>query len=420
MNINLAVPAWRDGTCRRFGAGVAALVALSLQAADAPAPAASPAATEEDKPFTMYMGSDFSIEHNDKLHTVQDVTGTNFVISIKGRETTVPMTAKKIRMNFDQSLKIAPRLAKIEGLVTDRGYTPANDPYRKFAAQAGGAGTSLASLDLANYNQQNAQRAFNNIQGESHAPGWARQQAQDNLDSANANLSSAMEKNNFSTQYNAGDMAARLSSELSEKLFDAVTVDFSISSDVFLDRPYIVIIARYREKGGKPDSARNWIYAKALDPIGKKPSKIHILQGGMPPGFEMDDCQIRIYNRGKEIATNEAPKRVAVTLEEAFDYLLISYLKRNKAQTLLASVAVGRMPENARKLVNPVQWQRSYHAKVPKDGGAAREVFLDEQCTQPAEPGVVALLDHYRFFPALEKGVPVEGTALVELDKLDI
>ena len=37
-----------------------------------------------------------------------------------------------------------------------------------------------------------------------------------------------------------------------------------------------------------------------------------------------------------------------------------------------------------------------------------------------AHSGVVALLDHYRFFPALDKGVPVEGTTLVELDKLDI
>lgn len=374
----------------------------------------------DDQGYTMYMGSDFAIEQNKKYHSIQDVQGTAFVIKIKGKETYIPMRARDVNIKIEQALKIAPHEAKLVNLKTERAYTPDNDPFRQFVASSGGALADMAEADLANYKQQQAQERYTSVSQNPNATAAERNQAQNNLQMASQQSASATHNSMFSKQYDSGVLAGNMANAQSEEMFDALRIAFTVSSATPLDRPYVVIVARYREKGDKADSARNWICAKALHPIGAKPTKIYMLQGGLPPGYVLDDTQVRLYNRGKEIATTVAPKRVTLTLEEAFDYLLLSYLKRNKEASNAATVAVGKLSAEAKSRVNPGQWQRGYYVKVVKDSGVAQNVYLDAACTLPAEPVIAALLENYRFFPALEKGKPVDGTAYVELPKLEV
>ncbi|MES1167766.1 MAG: hypothetical protein ABUL61_01215, partial [Oleiharenicola lentus] len=110
---------------------------------------------------------------------------------------------------------------------------------------------------------------------------------------------------------NPGMAALDLQNELAEEKFDAMRYSFEVSSPTPLNRPYLVFILRYHEKDAKPGTKEGTvIYAKSIAPIGDKPSKINILQSGMPIGFVVDECQVRLYNGGQEVATNVAPRRV--------------------------------------------------------------------------------------------------------------
>jgi hypothetical protein len=219
----------------------------------------------------------------------------------------------------------------------------------------------------------------------------------------------------------AGGAVGRLQAgdDLAKKLFDAVEAEFEISSETPLKQPFVVLIVRYREKEDDPRTARNMIYARALNEIGAKPQKIHILKGGLPPGYTLEKYQIHLYNAGREIASDVAPQRVVLTRDDAFAYMKIEYLSTHKGETLTTVPALGKLDKMARSTLTDPQLKGAYFVKVSKEG-LPLEAFTDEACSQPVEAAVGTAVTGIRFYPALNKGKPVEGVARLVLAELSI
>jgi hypothetical protein len=375
-------------------------------AADTPAPAVT-----EPKTHTLYMGADLDLQVNQDFSRVRDVSGSAFIVRAKGKEVAVPMNGGPITLKVQQSLKLTEDSATITKLKGERAYTPANDPYKKFSKeQPGWAGD--AALGRAEGNAMvtaNAAAALGSGTGGGFGGGDAANAAAQRQTANDAAFASRSDFNNV------GVYAAKMQRELAQELYDAMDVTFEVSSEKPLTSPYVVIITRYHERDSKPGTSRNWIYAKALDPIDSTPRKVRVMQGGFPAGFAVDDFKVHLYDRGQELATNVADRRVPLTREEAFQYLKIEYLSSHKGATLPPDAALGKLPADIRTRLTGDQAVPALFVQVSKDGLPV-EAFVDGSFSRKvADLSVRSAIMDLRFQPALDKGKPVEGTYRLNL-----
>jgi hypothetical protein len=391
------------------------VTALRLAADTAPAAA-------EPKTHTLFMGADFSIEQGGQLYRVQDVDGGSFVIKVDGKEVRVPMARGLSKFRIEPALKLAETSANVTNLKGEPTYTLANDPTVNF--QRGLAQAQLQYADasyaqnLASDVQQNVSSKVINTVGldpisagySAAAQAGAKAQL---LTTATNNVNKADAAPGTSFREKGNPLGA-------EGNFDAMEVAFEVSSEKPLNRPYVVITVEYRAPGDKPGQVGNWVYARTLNPIGRGAAKVHVTQGGFPAGFELQDFQVHLYNEGQEIASNVAPKRVALTREEAFQYVVVDYIGSHKGATLPATPAMGQLPADLPARLARQEFQQTYYVKVAKDGRGS-EMYADEACSRKIEdPYLIALVKNIRFKPALDKGRPVDAVAAFKLNQLPI
>ena len=393
---------------------VAVLVSPLTFAAEAKSAAVEP------KTHALFMGADLSVERNKELCRVVDILDAAFVIKVGGQEVKIPADWSKVNVKVDRSLKLTDASATVVNLKGERAYTLANDPTVQF--QRGIAAAALQNSDnISAQNQAAAAAAGVGSAGgggalDSHVPASVaasivqmQTQAQQSTQQNSMRVAGAP----GTTFHNSGSVFD------GEGMFDAMDISFEVSAEQPLTNPYVVILGQYREKDGKPGSVANWIYAQPVQPITGQARKIHIVRGGFPRGFEMQEFQVHLYNRGREIATDVSPKRVQLTREEAFMYARIEYQGSHKGATLPAKPFMGKLTPEAGSRLNAAQLEQLYYVKVSKDG-LPLLAYLDTDCSRPVDETVRPLIDHVRFFPALENGKAVEGVAELKFARLSL
>ncbi|HEY4248246.1 MAG TPA: hypothetical protein VGM64_15460 [Lacunisphaera sp.] len=394
-------------------------------AADTPATPGHPGAapTGEPKTHALFMGTDISIQYKNKLYPLQDVVDTSFIVSVDGNKTSIPMRGEPHNLKLEQSLKLTNVSASLTGLTAERVYTPGNDPRMLRQIEASHAANAIGdNASLAEGKFIVAKNNFGVAINPNLGPGAAISAA--NLDASAAQASkdalaaTQMADAQFNTDFaNSGLAELRAESDRAEELYDAVEVNCVVSSPTELKSPYIVLVVQYRTHGNKTANSHNMIYARALDPIGARPYKIHILQGGLPHGYELVGYQLHLYNLGQEVATDVVPERVSLTREEAFEYVKADYLGMHKGATLPSAPAMGKLGLDTKAELTSAQLGGTYFVKVTKDG-KPEEAFLDEACSQPVDDVVATVVKYVRFFPALDKGKRVEGVARLRFSYL--
>jgi hypothetical protein len=291
-------------------------------------------------------------------------------------------------------------------------YTPANDPEKKFAREQPGF-SGQAQYDLAQGHA--TQAALAATMSAPDAPGRpALEAAARDAQATAAQVAGEMN----GPMYNVGEYALKMQQELALKLFDAIEIAFEVSAPALVTNPYVVIVAQYHDPDEAKGTAHNWIYAKSLDPIDRTPRKVTIRKGGFPKGFELEGYQVHLYDHGRELATNVAERQMALTRDEAFKYVLIEYLAAHKGANVPASPGLTRLPPDLRERLSGAQFTQTFYVKVTKDGLPAG-TYVDPSCLQEVEDSYLrSVVADIRFKPALEKGRPVDGVALLKLSDL--
>ena len=376
-----------------------------------------PPVAAEPKTHTLFMGADMSVEQNKKLYRVQDVVAGGFVIKVDGKEVRIAADWASVILKVERSLKLTGTEATVANLKSERTYTVGNDPVARF--ERGLAATQLNYAEsVAAQNQVNVD--FNQADvvlaasgpPDAHAPAIVAQkqiQAQQRKAQSTLSVRSAV-----NSSLNKGDSIFD-----GEGMFDAMEVTFEVSSEQTMTSPYVVILGQYRELDAKPGTVANWVYAQPLQPISSSVRKVHLVRGGFPRGFEMLDLQVHLYNRGREIATDVAPKRVPLTRDEAFSYLFMEYLSGHKGATLPASPIIGKLAPTESAQLSTEQLEQAYYVKVAKNGLPVN-AFSDSNCSKPVDGVVGNQIRNVRFYPALENGKPVEGVAELKFSRLNL
>lgn len=381
------------------------LAALTLTLGTAATPPAAPASP---KTHTLWVGAQFSVEWQGQLRPVVGVDGGTFVVDVDGRRVTVPSLRSDLSIKIDDTLKLSTRSATVTDLKGERTYTRENDPRTKFNRSfATGAGASAAT-SAASYNLVQNQLAAGDPKNP-FGPANARAAEQAYNSTAFASTSDLN---------SAGAHAARMGAELAEERFDAFDLTFSVSSHQPLEQPYLIVVTRYREQAGDPKSGRIWVYADTLERITDQPRQIRLTRGGFPPGYELIDFRVHLYDAGQEIATSVARKRTELTTDEAFQYSVIDYIARHRDATLAPVPVRAFIQTGLRSRLPAETLPPTVYVKVAADGrplGAYRDQAATSPLTETSLAHVVAEL---RFHPALAKGKPCEGIAAVDLAQI--
>ncbi|HVZ64530.1 MAG TPA: hypothetical protein VG936_08155 [Lacunisphaera sp.] len=456
-------------SCLTLGAGI-----LPLTGALASEPESGPTGSVSDtaaKPYVVFMRTDVNVEQASKMYPVKDVDGRAFVVAKDGQRVEVSMVGEPHKIGFDHVLTLARSTASLTNLQSKRAYTPGTDPRMVRMREVNLANSVIgdnASLAEGRYVSKvgygffgtnaggNVPRGTTGPGGGSPGGGGGSSGGSSGSGSDPGSVPAAQPPpasggstyvdafnidpnpdpmrtgadRAFSNMIAAEDMMAsnigqasmaRLQAEadMAKEMFDAVEVSFEFSSQVYLEKPYLVVVTHFHTPSDPPGENRQGVFAKALDAIGSRPAKIDVVHGGFPPGFELDDVQVHLYSDGREIPTEVAPKRVALSRDEAFEYLKIEYLSGHKNETLTASPAIGRPTKEEQLKLTPNQRKAVYYAKVSAEG-VPLGTFLDEACTQPVDGLVSELAQNIRYYPAMERGKLVEGEARLKLMDLPL
>ncbi len=369
--------------------------------------------TAEPKTHTLFMGADVYVEQDKEFYRVEDVVGGSFVIKVKGKEVGVPSEWGAPKLKSDHSLKLTATSVTVDHLKADRVYTPGNDPRTKFAAANNDSQTMQGDAGAVALRVVNAQEY---VAQEARDPHGFGAQAQAQL----ASEQKMQNNSNAAVSAASGMSTSQLGAmqdELAEGLYDALDVEFDASSDRSFQKPYVVVMVQYHEKGSKPGESHSALYAMALKRLDSESQKVRIHKSGFPRGFELEKFQVHVYDGGKEFATSMAENQVRLTRTEAFTYLLLDYLGSHKGATLPAAPAMGRLSAEEKARLSADQLSLTYRVKVTKDGLPVA-AFTDERCSNPADAAVGSLIANVRFYPALEKGKAVEGVAELRFHRL--
>lgn len=383
------------------------------------------AAPANPKEYVLFQGTDLSLKTKDGVFPVWDVSQGSWVVRVNGEPATLDAKAGPTELQMKNVMRLTQASATVANLRKEPEFTPENDPYTKFTKATNKAASDYAQSQFASNYSSAVMYRTDGMTGAGVNPSQV-------MPGNGANPEGSVGGSNSSQDaaglVNNSNMAAGASPGLllsgganpDTEAYDALDITFDVSSPKPLNRPYIVIICRYHERGAPAAAFRDWIHARPLNVIDSSPQHVHFLAGGFTPGYELQSFELHLYNMGSEVATSVSPKRVEYTMDEAFDYYRKQYVSGHKSATLPAAPAMGRPPADLPSRLAQGLVAKTLYVRVSKDG-TATEAYLDAACTRRSDdPYVGSLIRDIRFKPALVNGEPVDGVATLALDRLAI
>jgi hypothetical protein len=419
-----------------------------------------PLVVKETKTHTLFMGADIFVNLDRDLYPVRDVTGSSWVIEINHQDKVVSAKEAPMNLKVTPTLKLTETAATITGFQRAAAYSYENDPSVRITR--GLDRSSAMSTDLIDISR-NAQARVDTMQNKALA-GAAQLAGSDDQFSfnaqflgaqyryaethsltdskvgiplpiaspvqatlpdsgelgANVGINVAAAGNGQAGAFAQAEMGNEPTGKIATQGFDAMEIEFSISSPKPLHHPYVVTMTRFHAKGSKPGLVQNLIYAKALDPIYSQISHVHFSEEGFPFNYELIDFQLHIYDGGIEVATNLAEDRVELTRDEAFEYVKSEYIGAHRGATLPAVAVMGNLPADLPTKLNSGKYDKEFYVSVSKEG-LAKGAFADAACKEKIEdPYLDSVIGRIRFKPALAEGRPVDGVSALNLNKLTI
>jgi hypothetical protein len=361
--------------------------------------------------YTLFEGANIAVNLDKSVYPVRDVFGASWVVDINGQEKEISAKTGPVDLKITPALKLTEQSAVIADFKREPGYSFANDPSVRLTR-----GMSVAADVNASY-----QAAANQAAAASHTPLSASSSTGKGSSDSDAMVQAANTAG--ANQIASATSGAAATTDLAERNatsegYDAMDIEFEVSSQKPLQDPYLVTMIKFHPKGSGPGVIQSMVYAKALNPIDEHPTKIKFSQEGFPFDYEVIDFQLHLYNHGVEIATNISPKRQEMTPDQAFNYVKDSYITAHKTSTLPAAPIMGELPPDLSTQLAAGKYSEPIYVKVSKDG-LADKAYSDAACTNKIEDSYLeTVVKSIRFKPALTQGQPVDGVATLNLSRL--
>jgi hypothetical protein len=360
--------------------------------------------------YTLFEGANISVHVDKEVFPVRDVDGADWVVDENGKDTVISGKKGPVNLKIVAALKLTEDTVTISGFKRTAAYTFANDPAVKLTRGI----SQTADLNAGYQAAASPASAVNPLlfgpaaSSGTHA-GTNGALAQDTSGDAAASASAGVD---------ASDLSAMV--QESTGGHDAMDVEFEISSPRPLEDPYIITMTLFHPRGSEPGVVQSLVYAKALAPLGDKPTKIHFTEEGFPIDYAVTNFQIHLYDHGIEVGTNVSEKHREMSPDQAFEYVKGLYLEAHKADTMHAVPVMAELPTDLRAKIAMGKYSETIYVRVSKDG-LADEAFADPACSKKIDdPYLASVVRTVRFKPALDQGKPVDGVASLNLSRLRI
>lgn len=401
-----------ENHCALFCRTGAVLTSLALTATAMQTHAAEPASNAAPATHVLFTSTDIGILHQGAVQHVRDVEGDSFIVKIKDQNVSIPMGTNPEQVKVSRVQVLADRSATVAKFTYDRVYTPANDPVRKWTPAMAAAGEMNDAADATANALKNTSPT---MEVRVNVPGNPFGERKTVVNPLYADVAAKAQNAAARVSGNMGSSTSyidKIREEEALKLFDALEVQFEVSAAKPIQRPYVVVMAKYHEKDDAKYS-KNWLFAKALDPIDDRARKISVREAGFPPGFEVEKLQVHLYENGLEIPTDLSENRAPLTRDEAHEYLTIEYMSAHKTDTASPKVVLAQLPSDWAMHRSDAAFRKVFYVKVDQTGHSLG-AFEDEACTvKVADEYYAGVLNSLLFLPALQRGKPVDAVAKV-------
>ncbi|GAB5558372.1 MAG: hypothetical protein SynsKO_00190 [Synoicihabitans sp.] len=152
------------------------------------------------------------------------------------------------------------------------------------------------------------------------------------------------------------------------------------------------------------------IFFSRVGKIDNRPRRVRIIKQGMPGEFKVRDVKMHVYRNGQELVSDQSDKQYALTREQAYQYLTLERVSRNRGKTIDPEPAWSLAPPELfaaakeREFDYPLTVHVDAHGKVT---GIDPNKFVPEK--------IVRIVKELPFYPGLINGRAVDSTALVNL-----
>ncbi|MCF3649382.1 hypothetical protein [Synoicihabitans lomoniglobus] len=145
-----------------------------------------------------------------------------------------------------------------------------------------------------------------------------------------------------------------------------------------------------------------------LPSLGPAPRRISQQLRGFPPGFELQEVRLALYDEVGEWATSVSPRRYAITAPQAREYLITEYTTDHRRATT-PPVPMRDLASLWRELTTSgLSPQQKFRVEIDATGIAGAVELVDPTPTADVE-AYQTYLQHVIFYPALSQGSPVAG-----------
>jgi hypothetical protein len=175
---------------------------------------------------------------------------------------------------------------------------------------------------------------------------------------------------------------------------------------------YALLVTEYRMNSR--DKPQYKVHVESLRGLGPKPQRVTMVQGGMPPGFELGRVGVHVFADGQELATNLSEQRVDLTADDALRYLVLVYVAAHTKDTLAAAPLKIGVPADFKNQVSAEQLERPLYVTVGVDG-TVQSVSTAPDRSAATDSYVDATVRKFRYNPALNEGKPVESVVPLTL-----
>jgi hypothetical protein len=204
--------------------------------------------------------------------------------------------------------------------------------------------------------------------------------------------------------------------ETKQDQHDVLLIKFEASASQTIPDAYAISLTEYTTPGNPKEPAIAMHFSD-LPWIGTRPRHFTIRQINFPRGFKVNDVQVHIFSRGKEIASNLSEKSTDVSADEALLFLQMARANAHKQQDAPPALVGELLPPS---LVRPEDMDITGQSVILKLGENGTPESIPETLTdgRPIDPGIKSLLGKVHFYPALEKGTPVVAKIEFFLEQL--
>ena len=382
------------------------IVVFAADSAASAQPAAQP------KTHVLFIGANIELERDKVFQPVEGATADAYLIKSDGKQVKVALTQNS-NLRITETLKIARTSVTVTKFKSEPAYTPGADPFRQFFEASLIADTHTDATDHAQ--GEVVRLTFAPVVDSSPIPNQERAIAAQwaKVDTSRDSMFSSMQED------------TRLKSELTnltpgQEKFDAIKVSFEAVPEKDLEHPYCAVVAQVREPSSEPGHTRRIVYVKSFSSMrAGATQKVMIFEGGLPPGYILENAEVHFYDNGQELATSLSRKRVPLTDDEAFQYSVIDYIGTHKGATVRPQLLIAESDRaQVERLVQRIT--TTCYLRVTKQGRVT-DVFTDaSRKNKLADAELAAHLSDLRFYPALEKGAPIEVLVPLEPGHLSL